>query len=637
MLPAKFVSSANRNLVSFDLRLVLSSKDFLRTKTIIYPFVSYIKAIIANITFLFINNLKTKKQDTFLMKKQIFTLLGCFFITLTAIAQSPVPFIQTLNNPNRWVDSVFKKMTRQAKIGQLFMVRAHTNLGQKYSDSVANVIKKEHLGGVVFFQGGPVRQANLTNLYQSLAKIPLMIAMDGEWGLGMRLDSTISLPYQMTLGAIQNNALIYKMGQQVAKDFKRLGVQINFAPVMDINNNPGNPVIGFRSFGENKYNVAKKSIAYMQGMQDGGLFTTAKHFPGHGDTDVDSHYDLPQLPFTAGRLDSLEMYPFKQAFAENLSGIMVAHMNIPALDNTPNLPSTLSKPIVTGILKEKLGFKGLVFSDAMDMKGVVKFFPDGEADVLGLIAGNDVLELSQNSERAIKLIRKSIRHKRITWTDINKKVKKILEAKYWMGLHQLSPVNTNGLINDLNSPTERALTQELTDAAITLLKGEQLIPLRNDFVRKTAIITVGVNEPSIFAKVIKKEMPNTTLFIIPKNISIKEMEAVKIELKKFDLNLLGIYDTRSRPAATLDYGIELKLFIADLTKRNTITTIFANPYAIAGLPGIETSKGLIITYQNSKETETSAAKLLLGQLKPSGKLPVTINGFFKYGDGVELK
>ncbi len=570
------------------------------------------------------------------MRKQIFTVLGSLFFALTATAQTPVPFVKTLNSPNRWVDSVFKKMTRNEKIGQLFMVRAHTNLGQKYSDSVATVIKKDHLGGVVFFAGGPVRQAVLTNQYQSIAKIPLMIAMDGEWGLGMRLDSTISSPYQMTLGAIPNETLIYQMGQQVAKDFKRLGVQINFAPVMDVNNNPKNPVIGYRSFGENKYNVAKKGIAYMKGMQDGGLFTTAKHFPGHGDTDVDSHYDLPQLPFTAGRLDSLEMYPFKQAFAESLSGVMVAHMNIPALDSTPNVPSTLSKPIVTGILKEKLGFKGLIFSDAMGMKGVVKFFPNGEADVRGLIAGNDVLELSENSARAIKLIRKSIRKKRLSWDDIDVKVKRVLEAKYWMGLNNLKPIETKDLVADLNSPAANALNQELTDVAITLLKGDSLLPLRNDFVRKTAIVTVGVKESSVFAETIRKIMPNATLFIVPKDISIKEMVAVKAELKKFDLCLLSIYDTRKRPGATLDYEDSLKLFIADLTKQNTITTVFANPYTLAGLPGIEASKGLILTYQNSTESEMAAAKLLLGKIKAKGKLPVTINSFFKYGDGIQM-
>lgn len=239
--------------------------------------------------------------------------------------------------------------------------------------------------------------------------MPLLIAIDGEWGLGMRLDSTISYPYQMTLGAVQDNTLIYKMGLEVAKDFKRLGLQMNFGPDMDVNNNPNNPVIGFRSFGDNKYNVAKKGIAYMKGMQDGGILTTAKHFPGHGDTDVDSHLDLPSLPFSRQRLDSLEEYPFREAIKAGISGVMVAHMNIPALDNTLHLPSTLSKPIVTGILKDSLGFKGLVVSDAMGMNGVVKYFPKGEADVRALIAGNDILELSENTVRAVKMIKKAIR------------------------------------------------------------------------------------------------------------------------------------------------------------------------------------------------------------------------------------
>src|SRR5690606_38271613 len=258
----------------------------------------------------------------------------------------------------------------------------HTNLGQAYIDSVAKVIKKEDLGGVVLFQGGPVRHANMINQYQKHAKVPLLLALDGEWGLGMRLpDSTISFPYQMALGAIQNEELIYRMGREVAKDFKRLGLNINFAPVVDVNNNPRNPVINYRSFGESKQNVASKGAAYMKGMMDEGIIVSLKHFPGHGDTDVDSHYDLPKLNFSRERLDTLEMYPFKKLIDAGASGVMVAHMNIPSLDQTPNLPSSLSRTVVTDILKNEMGFKGLVFTDAMDMKGVVKYFKDGEADV----------------------------------------------------------------------------------------------------------------------------------------------------------------------------------------------------------------------------------------------------------------
>src|SRR5690606_178772 len=323
-------------------------------------------------------------------------------------------------------DSVFRKLNRHDRIAQLFMIRAHTDRGKSYEDSVAEVIREQHIGGLVFFQGGPERQAALTNRYQAISFVPLLIAMDAEWGIGMRLDSTISYPYQMSLGAIQDESLIYQMGGEIAKQFKRLGMQVNFAPVADINNNPKNPVINYRSFGDNKYSVTAKTAAYMKGMQDGGILTTLKHFPGHGDTDVDSHYELPQLSFSRERLDSIELYPFKNLIEQGASGIMVAHMNIPALDNTPKLPSTLSKPIIIGLLKEELGFKGLIFTDAMEMKGVVKYFPDAEADVRALIAGNDVIELSQNSELAIKLIRKAIRKKRLSWEQINESVRKVL-------------------------------------------------------------------------------------------------------------------------------------------------------------------------------------------------------------------
>ena len=303
-----------------------------------------------------------------------------FFILLISplisIAQTQSSFINSLDNPNDWVDAVFRKLSKRERIAQLFMVRAHTDKGKAFEDSIARLIRKERIGGLVFFQGGPARQAVLTNRYQSVSKVPLLISMDAEWGLGMRLDSTISYPYQLTLGAIQDNKLIYEMGKQVAMDFKRIGMQVNFAPVADINNNPKNPVIGIRSFGDNKYNVAAKVTAYMKGLQENNVLVSVKHFPGHGDTDVDSHHDLPQLPFTRERLDSLELYPFRELIKEGASGIMVAHMNIPILDNTPNLPSTLSRPIVTGLLKDDLGFKGIIFSDAMEMKGVAKFFPD---------------------------------------------------------------------------------------------------------------------------------------------------------------------------------------------------------------------------------------------------------------------
>jgi len=555
---------------------------------------------------------------------------------LISIAQTQSSFISSLDDPNDWVDAVFRKLSKRERIAQLFMVRAHTDKGKAFEDSIANVIRKERIGGLVFFQGGPARQAVLTNRYQSVSKVPLLISMDAEWGLGMRLDSTISYPYQLTLGAIQDNKLIYEMGKQVAMDFKRIGMQVNFAPVADINNNPKNPVIGIRSFGDNKYNVAAKVTAYMKGLQDNNVLVSVKHFPGHGDTDVDSHHDLPQLPFTRERLDSLELYPFRELIKEGASGIMVAHMSIPVLDNTPNLPSTLSRPIVTGLLKEDLGFRGIIFSDAMEMKGVAKFFPEGESDVLGLIAGLDVIELSGNSKRAVKLVRQAIKSKQLSWERINASVRKVLMAKYWSGLSNKQLVNPENIISDLNRPEAKQLNQQLADAAVTILNGDEKIK-NLDLSKKTALVSMGATGLTTFQNSIKPFLPNSLLFLLPKDASDSDVNNVRAELKAYDQIIVSIHDTRRRPGAVLDYNAGLKSLIADIAGMNSMFTIFANPYAITGLPGIEKAKTLIVNYQNSDEAQRAAVKVITGELKANGKLPVAVSPDFKNGDGITQK
>jgi len=569
------------------------------------------------------------------MYKNLKHLLFFVFLIspLISIAQTQSSFIGSLDKPNDWVDGVFRKLSKRERIAQLFMVRAHTDKGKAFEDSVAKLIRKERIGGLVFFQGGPARQAVLTNRYQSVSKLPLLISMDAEWGLGMRLDSTISFPYQLTLGAIQDNKLIYEMGKQVAMDFKRIGMQVNFAPVADINNNPKNPVIGIRSFGDNKYNVAAKVTAYMKGLQENNVLVSVKHFPGHGDTDVDSHHDLPQLPFTRERLDSLELYPFRELIKEGASGIMVAHMNIPVLDNTQNLPSTLSRPIVTGLLKEDLGFKGIIFSDAMEMKGVAKFFPEGESDVLGLIAGLDVIELSGNSKRAVKLVRQAIKSKQLSWERINASVRKVLMAKYWSGLSDKQFVNPENIIADLNRPEARQLNQQLADAAVTILNSDAQI--RNlDLSKKTALVSMGAPDLTTFQNTIKPLLPNSLLFLLPKDASDSDVNNVRAELKAYDQIIVSIHDTRKRPGAVLDYNAGLKTLIADIAKMNSMFTLFANPYAITGLPGIEKAKTLIVNYQNSDEAQRAAVKVITGEMKASGKLPVAVSPGFKNGAGV---
>ncbi|MFC3198488.1 glycoside hydrolase family 3 protein [Parapedobacter deserti] len=550
-----------------------------------------------------------------------------------ASAQQRSAFIPFVNSQHAWVDSVFNTLSDRDKVAQLFMVRAHTNLGQRYIDSVARIIQQEQLGGVVLFQGGPVRHAQAINRYQSLAKIPLLVAFDGEWGLGMRLaDSTISFPYQMALGAIQNEALIYQMGREVARDFKRLGMNINFAPVVDINNNPRNPVINFRSFGEDKHNVTRKGLSYMRGMMDGGLIVSLKHFPGHGDTDVDSHYDLPRLPFTAGRLDSLEMYPFRELIKAGASGVMVAHMNIPSLDNTPNLPSSLSKHIVTNVLKKRLGFQGLTFTDAMDMKGVVKHFRNGEADVRAIIAGNDVLELSENSARAINMVLQAVKQGRLSQQDIDSRVKKILAAKYWLGLDNIQPVDLHNLYRDLNRPQTALLNQRLADASVTLLNSDSLINAL-DYSKRTAIICIGGNTISEFQNMLTWRFDNHMNYVLSPKATADDVAAVANELRRYSQVIVALHDNRARPRSTLHYNGTVRLFINELASMNAIFCVFANPYSLAGLPGIEAAKSILICYQNEDIMQRAAAKVILKRLTPSGKLPVTINSFFRYGDG----
>jgi beta-glucosidase-like glycosyl hydrolase len=564
--------------------------------------------------------------------KQLVFLLA-FLSPFIGLAQNRNSFLGGLNEPNAWVDSVFKKLSKRERIAQMFMVRAHTDKGKAFEDSIAMVIKKERIGGLVFFQGGPARQAILTNRYQAISKVPLLISMDAEWGLGMRLDSTTSFPYQLTLGAIQDNKLIYQMGRQVALDFKRIGMHVNFAPVADINNNPKNPVIGIRSFGDNKFNVAEKVTAYMKGLQDNQVMVSVKHFPGHGDTEVDSHQDLPQLPFTKARLDSVELYPFKELIKAGASGIMVAHMNIPVLDNTPNLPSTLSKPIITTLLKDELGFKGLIFSDAMEMKGVAKFYPNGEGDVIGILAGLDVIELSGNSKRAVKLVRQAINKKRLSWQQVNASVKKILYGKYWSGLNNSTYVQPQNIVADLNRTEAKELNQKLADAAITLLNSD--IQLKNfDRRKKTAIVSLGSSELTTLQRALRPVLPNSLNFILPKDITDAELENVKKELLAYDQIIVSIHDMRKRPAPVLDYNKSLKSFIAELAGMNSMFAIFANPYSLAGLPGIEAAKTIILNYQNTNEAQNATFRVINGGLKANGKLPVTINANFKNGDGL---
>ncbi|MDO9155349.1 MAG: glycoside hydrolase family 3 N-terminal domain-containing protein, partial [Sediminibacterium sp.] len=410
------------------------------------------------------------------MKKWLFILTILAVGNTASMAQQ---FYEETPEAIKWVNKKFKKLNKDQRIAQLMIIRAHSNLGADHVAKVSETIRKFNVGGLCFFQGGPVRQAVLTNMYQSMAKTPIMISIDGEWGLGMRLDSVINFPRQLMMGAVNNAELIYEFGKAVGDQCKRLGIQVNYAPDIDINNNPMNPVINDRSFGEDKYKVALYGTAYMRGMQDVGVMATGKHFPGHGDVAVDSHYDLPVINKSRAQLDELELYPFRALIKAGLGSMMTAHLYIPAIATTANLAATLSKKSITDLLRNELGFKGLSFTDALEMKGITKYFPSGEASVQALIAGNDMLCLPEDIPGTIAAIRLAIDNGRLSWESIDARVKKVLLSKYHLGLNKLQPIDTTNLVNDLNVQTNRIRTL-LSKNAITLLKKEnnQIFPLK---------------------------------------------------------------------------------------------------------------------------------------------------------------
>ncbi|WP_377509692.1 glycoside hydrolase family 3 protein [Pontibacter locisalis] len=537
--------------------------------------------------------------------------------------------------PSYWVDSVFNTLTPEERIAQLIIIEAFSDKGPAYEADVMRLIKKYKVGGIIFFQGGPVRQAKLTNSYQAASKVPLLIAMDAETGVGMRLDSTVQYPYQQMLGAIEDNGLIYDMGAEVAAEFKRLGMHVNFAPVADINNNPKNPIISYRAFGEDRLDVTAKSLAYMRGMQENGILAVAKHFPGHGDTNVDSHYDLPVIPFKRNRLDSLELYPFQELIRHGVGGVMVAHMHIPQLDSTKNLPSTLSKPIVTGLLKKELEFKGLIFTDAMVMKGVTKYFEPGEAEARALIAGNDVLERLKNVPKAITAVKQAIAKGELTQEEIDRRCKRILTAKQWLGLDTYKPIDLTNLHQDLKPQIADSTNRALAEAAMTLLINKRrAIPVRQH--RRTSIATVsfGAKQPPVFQHLVGERI-KAKHFVISRKAGKKETKALRKKLKQFDVVLVALYGPSSTPSNNLGYSKETKELVGQLAEsEKAVVTLFDNAYTLSQFPEIEESKALLVAYQSHFHAQEAAVKVLFGQLPARGKLPVTVNKHFRYGDGI---
>lgn len=529
---------------------------------------------------------------------------------------------------NKWVDSVYNGMNLDERIGQLFMVAAYSNKDTVHFNAIDKLINENKIGGLIFFQGGPVRQANLVNRFQSKSRIPLFIGNDAEWGLGMRLDSTYRYPWNMTLGAIQDMKLIEKVGVQMGEQSKRLGIQFNFAPVLDINTNPRNPIIGFRSFGEDKYKVTERAIALMKGVQSQGVFSTGKHFPGHGDTESDSHKGLPTINFSKERLESVEFYPYKKMFHEGLSSVMVAHLNVPSLEVKPNYPSSISYNVVTNILQKELGFKGLIFTDALNMKGVSNAMMPSEINFEAFMAGNDVLLFPENVPEAIEKFKLAYSTNLFSAERLSFSVKKILKFKYKSGLNSYKPIETSNLYKDLNSSKNNALQYELYENALTVLKNKNtILPIKNLENQKIAYVKIGDDDNDSFVSTLKKYAEVTV-------IADDNLDSLQVKLKPFTTVIIGFHKS-DVAFKNNDFSPEDLIKLNYLAKNNNvIADIFAKPYSLLPITNFDEIEGLIVSYQNSDIAQEVSAELIFGAIEAKGKLPVSINTSFKVNDGL---
>jgi len=542
-----------------------------------------------------------------------------------------------------WVDSLMRTLTPRQRVGQLFMVAAYSNKPAIYQDSVSMLIKNNGIGGLIFFQGGPVRQTRLLNRFQKESSVPLLVAMDGEWGAGMRLDSVLRFPYQMTLGAVPaaDSALLYDMGREVARQFKRLGMQVNFAPVVDVNNNPANPVIGFRSWGENPAAVSRLSRLYMKGMQDSGVLAVAKHFPGHGDVDADSHLALPLLRVDRGRLDSLELPPFKSMIANGIGGMMVAHLDVPALD-TARGPSTLSKPTVTGLLRQQLGFKGVVFTDAMNMQGVMKVTPTGEAEVRALLAGNDVLEFSKNVPLALRTALAAVDSGRISQARIDESCRRVLALKQWAGLRRAAAIKEANIVADLNPAHARYLAHRLAARSLTLLRNQgSFLPLQRLDTLRLATLVLGGSpaDTTDFQRAVASYDAQAGHFHLPAAPTLDELEDIRAKLFGYDVVLVALQSLGRLPATNFGIAPEANLLLRELTKpgQRVVLSIFGSAYAAAKVRDFDRASAVVMAYQESSDAQALAAQLIFGGIGASGKLPVSVSGSLPAGFGLRTQ
>ncbi len=565
------------------------------------------------------------------MKKKILVFLALVAIQFSNAQQVNPLLAKDAAAQNIWVDSIMKSMSVDEKIGQLFMVQAYSNKDKKHEQFITNMINKYHVGNLIFMQGTPEKQVTLNNKYQALSKVPLMIGFDGEWGLDMRLKNTYRFPWNMALGAIKNQELLKETGKRIGEHCKRVGIHMNFAPVVDINTNPNNPIIGNRSFGENKENVTEKAIAFSEGMQSVGVLANAKHFPGHGDTATDSHHTLPTISFSEQRLDSIELYPYRKMFDAGVASVMTAHLSIPSLESNSKLPTSLSKNVVTDLLQHKLGFQGLVITDGLNMKGAANYSSPAEIDLAAILAGNDILLIPQDIPGSVKLLKEAYENKVLTEERLNLSVRKILKSKYLVGLNDYKTIPTEHLQKDLNTPYDEVLHRKLIKNSITVVKNQDdILPIKNLEDKKIAYVFLGDDKGKSFSKMLK----NYTKVDV---VSDKHLSVLIQKLQKYNLVVIGFHKSNKHPWKGYKFTNKELVWLQEIARtKKVILDIFASPYSLLKVKSFTNIEGIVVSYQNSVLAQELSAQALFGAFDVKGRLPVSIKNEFKEGEGLSI-
>ena len=531
------------------------------------------------------------------------------------------------NEPCRlWVDSVMGRMSLKERIGQLFIYTIAPQTEKANRDLLRKVVREYKVGGLLFSGGKAHDQAVLTNEAQQMADVPLLVTFDGEWGLGMRLKEIPSFPRNMVLGCIRNDTLLYEYGREVARQCREMGVQVNFAPVADVNINPENPVINTRSFGEDPEEVARRVVAYARGLESGGVLSVCKHFPGHGDTNVDSHKALPVLPFTRERLDSVELYPFRRAIRAGLGGMMVGHLEVPALEEEAGLPASLSHSIVTGLLQEELGFRGLVFTDALAMRGVAGH---GSLCLRALQAGHDLLLAPRAVAGELEAVWKAVRSGELPEAEIDRRCRKVLAYKYALGLTRRPHIRLSGLEQRLETPYMRDLIARLKQASLVVAgDAAGLLPLGGTENRVAVLQVGGAEALSPFMEELSGAV-RPAVFRLAKGMTDAALQGLQQKLGAYSCLVVCLADRKLeayRPffARYLPEGVP--------TVYVNLVSALQVPRDFGPAPDV-----LLQAHQADEYFQRGAAAVLTGRAGADGRLAVAVGSWFAAGEGVDCR